>query len=135
MIKKNLTKDEVAHKYGYRSGLEDKISLQLVQNKVNFTYEEVKIKFKQPEKSRTYTPDFMLVDSGIIIESKGRFTREDRTKHELVKAQYPELDIRFVFTNPNAKISKGSKTTYAKWCEVRGFKYAKGLIPEEWLNE
>jgi hypothetical protein len=130
-----LTQEEIAEKYGYRSGLEDNISLQLVQRKVNFTYEEVKIKFKQPEKNRTYTPDFILVDSGIIIESKGRFTVEDRMKHELIKKQHPTLDIRFVFTNPKAKISKTSKTTYAKWCEDRGFKYAKGPIPEEWLNE
>ena len=59
---------------------------------------------------RTYTPDFEL-PNGIIIESKGRFVAADRKKHLLVQKQHPELDIRFVFSNSKAKISKGSKTT------------------------
>jgi len=87
-----------------------------------------------PERKATYTPDFIL-DNGIVIESKGLFTSDDRKKHRLVQSQYPDLDLRFVFSNPNQKISKGSKTTYAMWCEKNGFKYAKSLIPKEWLSE
>lgn len=87
-----------------------------------------------PAKEHTYTPDFLLKRSGIIVETKGQFTSEDRQKHLYVKAQHPELDIRFVFQNPNAPIYKGSKTTYAKWCEKHGFKYATRLIPLEWCT-
>lgn len=81
-----------------------------------------------------YTPDFVL-PNGVIIEAKGLFLARDRTKHLLIQKQYPELDIRFIFNNPNAKLSKKSKTTYAGWCEKHGFEYAKGTIPDEWLHE
>jgi hypothetical protein len=56
-------------------------------------------------------------------------------KHILVKRHNPELDIRFVFSNSNAKISKASKTTYAMWCRKNGYKFADKTIPEEWVNE
>ena len=53
----------------------------------------------------------------------------------LIKEQYPHLDIRFVFSNPNHRLYKGSATTYADWCEKNGFKYAKQLIPASWFKE
>ena len=52
----------------------------------------------------------------------------------LIKKQYPELDIRFVFMNANNKIYKGSKTTYAMWANKHGFEWAEKNIPEEWLK-
>ena len=124
---------ERGRKYGYRSGLEDRISEQLKAKSVLFKYEEFKIKYEVNE-VRTYTPDFEL-PNGIIIESKGRFVAADRKKHLLVKNQHPELDIRFVFSNSKNKINKGSKTTYAMWCEKNGFLYADKLIPEEWIKD
>lgn len=133
--RKALTKEETLYKYGVRSGLEERVTEQLNRRKIEFSYEEATIHYIKPAKKCKYTPDFILIKSGIIIETKGRFTLADRQKHEYIKKQDPTLDIRFVFTNPNAKISKASKTTYAMWCEKHGFKYAKGLIPEEWLNE
>ena len=120
-------------KHGYRSGLEDRISEQLKGLKVPFKYEEFKIKYEVNE-VRTYTPDFEL-PNGIIIESKGRFVAADRKKHLLVQKQHPELDIRFVFSNSKAKISKGSKTTLGMWCDKHGYMYADKLIPEEWIKE
>lgn len=118
----------------YRSGLEDSVAQQLKDAGIEVEYESIKIKFIQPAKVRTYTPDWVL-PNGIIIETKGRFTSADRQKHLLIQEQHPDLDIRFVFSNPSAKINKASKTTYASWCEKHGFLYAKGLIPEEWLRE
>lgn len=119
---------------GYRSGLEDKIASQLEKLGVGFGYEDLKINYTQPPKARTYTPDFTL-DNGIIIESKGRFTTEDRQKHIWIQKQCPKLDIRFVFSNSRQKLYKGSKTSYADWCEKHGFKYADKLIPQEWIDE
>lgn len=119
-------------KYGYRSGLEDRISKQLKALSVPVKYEEFKIKYEVNE-VRTYTPDFEL-PNGIIIESKGRFVVADRKKHLLIKKQHPDLDIRFVFSNSRAKINKGSKTTYGMWCDKHGFLYADKLIPEEWIK-
>lgn len=121
-----------AIKNGYRSGLEDKISEDLKDRNVKFEYEKLKIKYEVHE-DRTYTPDFTL-PNGIIIESKGRFTPEDRKKHLLVKKQHPDLDIRFVFSNSKGKIRKGSKTTYADWCDKHGFMYADKRIPDEWVK-
>jgi hypothetical protein len=119
---------------GYRSGLEEKTANDLTSKGVGYTYEEFVIEYKEPEKNRKYTPDFQL-DNGIIIETKGRFISDDRAKHKLVKEQHPHLDIRFVFSNSKAKISKTSKTTYAAWCEKYGFKYADKVIPDSWLKE
>jgi hypothetical protein len=93
----------------------------------------MKIKW-QDLRHRTYTPDFVL-DNGIIIETKGRFIPSDRSKHLRIREQHPDLDIRFVFSNPNARLYKGSKSTYASWCEKYGFKYAKEKIPVEWIKE
>lgn len=123
----------IAIKNGYRSGLEDKISKQLEQSGVNYEYETIKIPYHVSE-DRKYTPDFLL-PNGIIVETKGRFTLQDRKKHLLIKAQHSHLDIRFVFSNSRSKISKGSKTSYADWCDKNGFLYAEKEIPEEWINE
>ena len=71
----------------------------------------------------------------LVIETKGRFVTADRQKHLLVKEQHPDFDVRFVFQNSRARISKTSKTTYAAWCEKHGFKYADKCVPAEWLTE
>ena len=118
---------------GYRSGLEQDTAKFLKKRGIGFTYEEMKIKWVDP-KTKTYTPDFVL-DNGIIIETKGRFISPDRAKHLAVRDQYPELDIRFVFTNSKSKLYKGSKTTYGMWCNKYDFKYADRHIPEAWLKE
>lgn len=120
-------------KHGYRSGLEDKVSKQLQESGVSFEYETLKIQYEVNE-TRRYTPDFIL-PNGIIIETKGRFVAADRKKHLLIQQQHPHLDIRFVFSNSRAKLSKGAKSTYAEWCEKHGFLYADKEIPQEWLNE
>jgi hypothetical protein len=120
-------------KYGYRSGLESKVSVQLNEAGVSFEYETFKIEY-QVNETRKYTPDFRL-PNGIIVETKGRFVAADRKKHLLVQQQHPDLDIRFVFSNSKAKLNKGAKSTYADWCQKHGFLYADKFIPEEWLHE
>ena len=118
---------------GYRSGLESNVGCQLNEAKVKWDFESERIPFVP--KNRTYTPDFVLEgDNGkLYIETKGRFLGSDRSKHLMIKSQHPELDIRFVFSNPKQKLNKGSKTTYGQWCDKHGFKYATKLIPDEWL--
>jgi|TARA_R100000951_G_scaffold25287_2_gene21359 hypothetical protein len=117
----------------FRSGLEKRTAAWLSLRKVKFKYEETRIPYAVSE-TRHYTPDFQL-PNGIYIETKGRFLPSDRKKHLLVQKQYPELDIRFVFSNPKAKIRKGSKTSYADWCDKHGFLYAQEYIPVEWVKE
>ena len=114
----------------YRSGFEAKLANQLQRSGVEFQYETLQLEYK---KVSTYTPDFIL-PNGIIIEAKGLWVTEDRTKHLLVKQQHPDLDIRLLFQNAYNKIRKGSKTTYAMWCEKKGILYAHKQIPKSWLS-
>lgn len=131
---RKLTTRQRALKAGYRSGLEEQTAKMLKKKKVKYTYEETKIKWED-FKIRTYTPDFVL-DNGIIVETKGRFTVADRRKHLEIKRQYgTEHDIRFVFSNSRTKLDKGAKSSYGDWCDKNGFLYADKEIPEEWLNE
>jgi hypothetical protein len=113
--------------------LEEDTAEFLRTKNVEFTYEKEKIRWLDM-KYRTYTPDFVLAN-GIIIETKGRFVSNDRRKHKEIKDQYPDLDIRFVFSNSNQKLYKGAKSSYGDWCKKNGFKYADKLIPDEWLEE
>ena len=113
----------------YRSGFEQTLANQLSRSGVAFEYETIKLEY---QKVATYTPDFIL-PNGIIIEAKGLWTVEDRTKHLLVREQHPHLDIRLVFMNAFNKIRKGSNTTYARWCEKKNILYANKQIPKQWL--
>ena len=63
------------------------------------------------------------------------FDSADRVKHLLVKEQYPDLDLRFVFQNAHAKLYKGAKGTNADWCDKHGIQWAHKLIPDGWLTE
>ena len=118
----------------YRSGLEDTIADQLKCSNTKAVYEGYSIEYTIPESIHSYTPDFVL-PNGIIVETKGIFDAADRKKHLLIQKQKPNLDIRFVFSNINAKIYKGSKTTHADWCKKHGFLYAHRAIPASWLKE
>lgn len=130
-----MTFSKAAKKYGYRSGLEKTVADQIKKRGLRVKYEDPssRIIFTQPAIDRTYTPDFIL-PNGIVVETKGRLTLEDRKKHLWIQEQ-TDYDIRFVFSNSKAKIRKGSKTSYADWCIKHGFLYADKLIPEDWFNE
>jgi hypothetical protein len=122
-----------AIKHGYRSGFEHKVADQLKESKTKFEYETTVIDYVKPETYHKYTVDFTL-PNGILVETKGRWVLEDRKKHMLIKQQHPELDIRIVFQNPRGKIRKGSKTTYADYCDKNGIIWAEKEIPTEWLK-
>lgn len=136
------------NKSTYRSGLEDRTIELLNRSGVQYEYEPKwgRLAYTKPAKECVYTPDFYITtDSGkqIVVETKGIWDADDRAKHLLIRETYPELDLRFVFSNPKARIRKGSKTTYADICEGRGrgdykgvtWKYAGKAIPDSWLRE
>ena len=123
-----------------KSGLEEAVFNYLNNNNCMFVYEGIKITYSSPETKKTYTPDFPISKCNIIVETKGAFQSADRKKMKLIKAQHPEFDIRFIFSNSKTKIGKKSKTTYGKWCELFGFKYhcvqsTKLPFPKDWLSE
>ena len=139
---------------GYRSGLEKKTQDDLDARNVPYLYEKGRMVYVVPARDAKYTPDFFLRrDRGpvhplpedwylsedwwrehFVVETKGRFVVEDRQKHLLIAKQFPFSDIRFVFSRSKSPIRKGSKTTYAMWCEKHGFVYADKEVPDEWFS-
>lgn len=119
---------------GFRSGLEGNNAKHLEALRVPVLYETFAIPYVIPQKVHRYTPDFLL-PNGIIVETKGIWDATDRAKHLFIKVQYPELDIRIVFTRGKAPIYPGSSTTCAEWAEKHGYKWAEKLIPTEWTRE
>lgn len=118
----------------FRSGLESTVSKQLESRGIAYEYEQWQVPYVVPASKHIYTPDFLL-PNGIFIETKGLWEADDRKKHLLIREQYPELDIRLVFSNSNTKIYKGSPTSYAEWCEKHNIKFADKTIPIAWLRE
>ena len=118
----------------YRSGSEVKCASYLNDLKVKFDFEPHKYAYIV---EHTYLPDFHLKEYGYYIEVKGRFFSSDRTKHLRIKEAYPDLDIRFMFDNPNGKLYKGSKTTYSDWAIKNGYLWCKTNhgIPKEWFKK
>lgn len=115
----------------FRSGFERTLHTQLKAAKVPFEYESVKIPYST---QHDYTPDFIL-SNGVIIEAKGllnRYKKDEAAKMIAVKAQHPELDIRFVFMDAHKKVV-GLKSTHAQWATKHGFQWAHERIPEDWL--
>jgi len=133
--RKQLTAKQAGVKHGWRSGLEELVGKQLDDLGVAYEYEKLTIHYTIPARKAKYTPDFEILSNGIIVETKGLWTVQDRQKHLLVRQQNPLLDIRMVFSNPRQRISKASKTTYANWCDKHGILWAAKLIPEEWIKE
>ena len=134
MPKKKQTARQRAIANGYRSGLEEATAERYANLGISVEYEKYCVSYEVPARTARYTPDFVQ-PNGIVIETKGRFQTKDRQKHILIKKQFQDLDLRFVFSNPNDRISKQSNTTYADWCEENGFLYAKGTVPGEWIEE
>ena len=115
----------------FKSGLEEKVSDLLCELGVDYEYEGISFDYTI---THEYTPDFYL-ENGIVLETKGFWRPEDRRKIKQVITDNPEIDLRMVFQDPYKKISKKSKTTYAKWCSRYGIKWcAFHAIPVDWLT-
>lgn len=82
-----------------------------------------------------YTPDFCL-PNGVLVETKGLLTPEDRRKMLAVKAQHPDKDIRLCFMRAGTKLSRRpGAMTYAQWAERHGFLWCEGRIPTTWFTD
>lgn len=113
---------------------EERVIGDLNQRGVPYQYEPDKVAYTV---ERFYIPDLLL--GTMYVELKGYFRQDAQRKMKAVKAQHPELDIRFVFQNASATIQgakkrkDGSKMTCAEWADRNGFVWAEATIPEEWL--
>ena len=132
-------KRAAALKYGYKSGLEHVVAEAIKSTPYDLKYETETVNYIVPERKAKYTPDFVFTKRNgqfMFVETKGRWTTADRTKMKHVLASNPGIDIRMVFQNPNQRLSKTSKTTYAEYALKLGIRHvAKKDIPAEWLEE
>lgn len=85
--------------------------------------------------TKRYIPDFVL-PNGVIVEAKGFFSSEDRTKMLLVKKQNPCIEIKFLFQRANNRLTKSPNSLmYWQWAEKHGFDWDEGEhIPESWYE-
>ena len=118
--------------HGFRSRFEFEFAQYLAKSKIKYEYERYSFNYTMPEKH--YTPDFYLNEYKFYLGLKGNLDVTTRVKQLLVKDQNQGVDIRFIFPNSKKKIYKGSKTTYANWCDRHGFLYADNRIPNIWLK-
>ena len=116
----------------FKSKLEEKVWAVLKKEFLAVKYEPQRFKFIQPEVERTYIPDFKTGRSNIFIEAKGKLDLETRKKMVWFRDSNPTIRIIFLFMNPDNKITKRSKTTYAMWATDNGFEWLD--FRKDWLN-
>lgn len=107
----------------YKNGFEAAVAAQ----NPTYEYEPKDVKLDYVIK-HYYKPDFVDKANKIIRESKGHFPAVDRAKMKAVKAAHPDWTIIMVLQNPDKKISKVSKTSYADWCDNNDIKWEKGPV-------
>lgn len=130
----------------YRSGYERQIRAFLLTNRIPYEYESRKFRLTLPVRNHrcvdcrsskvardvSYTPDFVLTATDVVIESKGKFTARDRKIALAMLEQYPLEKYRLMFQRDNWLSSKKHQR-YSEWCKMAGIEYAVGTtIPKEW---
>ena len=136
-----------ALKAGFRSAFEQNVYNDLTRAKVEFEYEPKdrqlvyynKIKDAMCLKclncdiiqKHLYLPDFFIEKRNTVLETKGRFTAQDRKKMLLVKENNPSIRIVMLFMT-NGKVTK--KARYLDWCErykIEGYLYTD----KNWISK
>ena len=113
---------------------EARVISDLDERGVPYVYEPEKLAYHV---ERHYIPDLAI--GSMIVELKGYLRQDSQRKMKAIKAQYPDLDVRFVFQNASATIQgakkrkDGTKMTCGEWADRQGFVWAEGTIPKEWL--
>ena len=126
----NKLKENHKKEIKFRSKLEERVATLLEQLGISYEYETEKLSYTIEHNS---TPDFVLPHY-VYLETKGYWDPADRRKVLAVKRDNPDIDLRMVFQSPYNKISKGSKTTYAQWCEKHDIPWTHFHdIPLDWL--
>lgn len=121
-----------------RSKLEEEFEKLLNFLNINYSYECIVIPYKIPVTEHKYKTDWSFYDLPFYIETKGWLSSsQERNKYILIKQQHPDIDLRFVFANPNKKCGR-TKYTHADWAKKHGFKYCSIYDTEtlvSWFNE
>lgn len=104
----------------FKSTYEAETAKEFDKSGIEWEYESRRLPYLP--KVAYYKIDFMLKwpwpeNSYCIIETKGYFDPVSRAKMIQVCQQYPNLDIRMMFQNPNLKTNPDKKYTYTEWAE------------------
>jgi hypothetical protein len=117
--------DGVVYRSGFEAGVARDLSSRGLSDRVE--YEAETLWYSVPKFSRV---DFKIrTDSGreILVEAKGYFPPEDRTKVLRVVECNPDVDYRLLFQrNDPSNVS---------WARKHRIKYAIGTIPDAWFQE
>ena len=125
----------------FASAAEIKCATDMDNRGVTWEYEPEKWSWNPPPKK--YAVDFKVIrvdGSCFYVEYKGYFRTEDKVKMIAIKKQYPERDVRMVFTHPEKPVEgatmrkDGTKLSNAEWATKNGYLYAEKVIPDEWFE-
>ena len=86
---------------------------------------------------RSYTPDFMLIPSGRLVEAKGKFLAHQRgLLTHFIRSRSTKAVLSFVFMRDNYINRKTSRTRLTGWATKQKCESAVGIhIPKEWAND
>lgn len=114
----------------YRSKLEKEIAKRLK----GFEYEPFSVEYWQPKK---YTPDFVHPkNQKIWYEVKGFFRSHDEAKKYInIRDSNPDIELRFIISNPNIKAYPRVKIKMGEWLTKNGFAWCRSDdIPKDWIK-
>ena len=131
--------------YPFRSHFEAGCATELTRMGIIYEYEPFDLEYfskvrggecndcgsHDVEKIRWYCPDFWVPRHSTVIESKGKFTSENRTKMLDVIAAHPDINVRMWFMYNN-KLHKKSTVRYSDWCEKHRVTYHIGKEAPLW---
>lgn len=140
---------KTALKEGFASAFEKDIWDDAKQRGIEIEYEPFTFHFRRlvkgtectndgctgkATKRARYTPDFRINNQGTYIESKGRFTADNRAAMESFIHCHPGVDLRFIFERDNWMTNK-HVYKYSDWCKKLGLKFSVGrAIPSSWVD-
>lgn len=123
-----------------RSALEDHFERFLQARGVKYAYEQLKVYFTPAPKKRSklfdwFGPRPKKGERWRIVETKGYWHAKSRLAETLAIEQNPQIEVMYLFQNPNLPIVKGSKTTYAMWCEKKQIAWTESFdVAAKWLG-
>jgi hypothetical protein len=113
--------------------LEEKFRKVCSDENLTYGYETTTLRFTPIPKIKRYTPDWEIAEN-VFIETKGRWTADDRSRLLAVIEQHPEVKIYIIFQKPHNLLSKTSGTTYGDWCNKKKIEWCDFNDTEVWLG-
>ena len=113
----------------FRCQLEADVAASLKELGHEYGYEATKLDYVTHHK---YIADFTIGD--VLIEVKGFWPAEQRAKIRLLIKCNPGIKLFVALRNPNTKVNKNSRLTYADWCRRYSIPWCPIPIEKEFLE-